>query len=172
VTDTAGAGNEPTSKPKQQIIVAEEKHQTRYLDASTPEAWAKSSLALLTQRFQEGYWYDNPTEAQDEFTLKARHEREGLLAVSEATMSGLPSGEQEEMRKKIESAKREILDEAEDARQYMVIKAVVEGQDLTWVGKRYPRPRAWNLLEARSHHQYEHVELEYVEVPGEHEIDI
>lgn len=42
------------------IIVAQEKHATRYLDASTDEAWARSSLKLLKERLEYGYYNMHP----------------------------------------------------------------------------------------------------------------
>lgn len=40
------------------ILVEYGKHGETFWPASTEEEWAKSSLAILTLRFHEGYWYD------------------------------------------------------------------------------------------------------------------
>lgn len=47
------------------VIVAKEKHDDRYLDATTVEAFQRSALALLRERFDEEYWYPSPAEDGD-----------------------------------------------------------------------------------------------------------
>jgi len=42
-----------------QIIVAKDKHDTTYYDASTPEL-AASALLLLSRRDASGYYYTKP----------------------------------------------------------------------------------------------------------------
>jgi hypothetical protein len=39
------------------ILVAEEKHGTRYFDAATKEILCKSALKLLKERYDQDYWY-------------------------------------------------------------------------------------------------------------------
>jgi hypothetical protein len=160
--DTQGA-----ARQRQRIIVVREKNERRHLDASTDEAWAKSALALLTGRFNEGYWYTDPQAGQGEWSTKRRKERDELLEVKEETLAVLPEGEQEDLRKKIANAKRDAAEDEKELQQYLMIKQVVETQDLSWIGKgRTSRPRAWALLEARSGYEYEGVGLTEIEAPS------
>jgi hypothetical protein len=165
---------EMPERPKRRIIVAREKHYTRYLEASTDETWAKSALALLTERFRAGYWYYDPDDESNEYTIKAKGEREALLAVSQETLADLPHTVMVELEKKIEEAKREEAALRDDRSRYLEIKRVVETQDLSWegAGRRWAKPHAWSLLEQRSEGEYEDVELEDVEMPGEAEVDL
>lgn len=152
------------------IIVAKEKNYTRYLDASTEEAWTKSALALLTERFNSGEWYYDPLDEEDEYAIKARKERKALLGISKATLADLPHSVMVDLEKKIEEAKREGMDEEADHELYLRIKKVVEKQDASWVGQgNYSRPLAWVLLEMRSEGEYESVSMEDIEIPGANE---
>jgi hypothetical protein len=161
-----------------QIIVAEEKHGTYYYDASTPEAWAWSSLKILTNRFNEGYWYYDPLNQPDqhEFSVKRRQERDELLAMTDEQIDAIPSDEvRVDVRKKIKRAKADYESDRSQSEQYERIKAVVEAQDdsLVTVGRgQFERqePKAWRLLDERSDHEYERVTIEDVESPAEVEV--
>ena len=149
------------------IIVAKEKNYTRYLDASTSESWTKSALALLSERFSSGDYYYDPLDEDDEYAQTTKKEREALFAISKATLADLPHSVMVDLEKKIEEARRDVLAEAEDHELYLQIKAVVESQDMSWVGTgNYSRPKAWALLERRSEGEYEGVEMEDVEIPN------
>lgn len=144
------------------IIVCHEKHETRYYDASTDEAWAKSSLKILTDRFNEGYWYYDPRAEQHPFSLDLRAKRDELAAITDDQIEQIPSEDARELlRKKREQALDEQSEDAEMVEEYERIKAVVEAQDDSFetVG-RSREPKAWRLLEARSDHEYERIELE------------
>jgi hypothetical protein len=151
------------------IIVCEEKHSTRHWDASTDEAWAKSSLAILTERFNEGYWYYNPEDEQHEFSLNRRKERDELLAMTDEQIDAIPSDEvRVGIRRKIKAAKADRREDEQMAAEYEEIRQVVESQDLSMVtvggGKwAHQEPKAWTLLDARSDHEYEGVSLETLE---------
>lgn len=144
------------------IIVCEEKHGTYYYDASTDEAWAKSALKILTDRFSEGYWYYDPRAEKHPFSLDLRSKRDELLAITDEQIDAIPSEEARELlRAKRERARAEQREDAEMIEEYERIKAVVEAQDDSFetVG-RSREPKAWRLLEARSGHEYEHIELD------------
>ena len=159
--------SEKTPKKTQRIIVAKEKHETRYLDASTDEAWARSALALLTERFNEGYWYYDPYADMHEFSVKHRKEREELLSMSEEAIAALPEGLREDVLAKVKTAKRDKAEDDKARSQYLEIKKVVESKDLSWqgVGQRWAKPNAWALLMARTEYEYERVGLREVVLP-------
>jgi hypothetical protein len=130
-------------KNKKQILIAKEKHGTRYFDASTPELLAESAFKLLKERWNDGYWYylDDPPEDKD--------------VLSEEQIAALPT---ESLRNQ-ESQKREyFLREQRDweylAEKYRAIKDCVENG---------LKNRAWKLLQNRSDYEYENVELETLE---------
>jgi hypothetical protein len=160
-------------RKRQRIIIAKEKDDTRYLDASTDEAWAKSALALLSERFRDGYWYHDPTADMHEFVVARRGAREELIAMSEETLASLPEMAQADLRRKILVAKRDAAEDQKEREQYLEIKQVVDEQDLGWTGKgRYLKPKAWVLLERRTEYEYERVGLREIEVPGVEEVSL
>lgn len=148
------------------IIVCEEKHGTFYYPASSDEEWAKSALKILTDRFNDGYWYYDPRQESHPFSLDLRRKRDELLAMTDDQIEAIPSEDaQRLLREKRERARAEQREEAEEIDEYERIKAVVEAQDdsMETIGRgRYQRrePKAWLLLESRSDHEYERVELE------------
>jgi hypothetical protein len=164
---------EGTERKTKRIIVVEEKHGTHYLEASTDEMWAKSALALLTTRFRAGYWYYDPFEDSNEYSVKSRAKRDALLGMKEEVVLVLPITEQEEMRKKIKDAQADLKEDERTRDEYMEIKRAVEAQDLSWWGKgRMARPVVWDLLTARSDHEYERVGLETVKEVAEEEVTL
>jgi len=54
--------DEKAKKTLKRILVVDEKHGYRYFDAGTEEALHASALKLVTERVEDGYWYDD--EAQ------------------------------------------------------------------------------------------------------------
>lgn len=149
-----------------QLIVCEEKHGTFYWPASTPEEWAESSLAILTERFNEGYWYYDPTtEEPSEWSSKFMAAYERALALTIEEIAALPEDAQKSIALTIKNGRRQADEDAEAHQFYEKAKAIVEAQDagFTTIGKgRYERqvPKAWLLLEAHSDHEYEQVTLE------------
>lgn len=134
------------------IIVCHEKHGTFYHDASTPEAWAQSALKILTERFNDGYWYYDPRAEKHPFSLDLRRKRDELLAMTDDQISAIPSEDaQRLLREKRALAQAEKREEDEMVEQYERIRAVVVAQDGS---------EAWALLEERSDAEYERVELE------------
>lgn len=154
-----------------QIIVADEKHGTYYYDADTPEAWAKSALKILTERFNQGYWYHDPIGKPDKhpFSVEERTKREELLAMTDEQIDAIPSDEARVvLRKKRQQAQKRHREDERQSEEYQRIREVVEAQDDGMIvigkGKRYEReePKAWRLLDDRNDHEYERVSLEDV----------
>lgn len=151
----------PTNSNKH-ILVCHEDDIERYFDASTPEAFAKSCLAILTYRVRDyGYYekWDIPEEPA------------GLL--SPAQIEALPT---EELRHQEASKRRAFRSrvtryEEHNAQIDEALK-VIEEQDTELIEvRRKFKPevvlgyetRASRILSNRSDHEYEHVELERLE---------
>ena len=160
--------NGQTERQARRIIVAEEHHGRRYLDASTDEQWAVSALALLTERLKSGNWYIDPFEDTSTIAGRQRAMREPLLTIKEETIANLPLVAQQRLRDDIERARWELKRDEGVREEYQEIRRAVESQDLSWWGKgRMARPLAWSLLESQGRDRGEvgSVELETVEVP-------
>jgi hypothetical protein len=144
-----------------QIVIAEEKHATRYLDASDDQALARSALKLLTERLQAGYWYHEPE------VLFEPAPGEELL--TQEQVDALPTQAlRDQEAAKVTRAGRRGRAEQDYRRWYDEVKRFVETKDLSMVtvGRgRFERlvPKVWLLLEERSDYEYESVELEGVE---------
>lgn len=127
---------------KKQIIVAKEKHGTRYFDASTPELLAESAFKLLKERWDsDWYYYDAPPEGKD--------------ILSEEQIAALPTerlrfSESEKRKRYL----REFYNWQDDQKEYLAIKDCVENN---------LKNKAWKLLQSRSDYEYENVELETLE---------
>lgn len=149
-----------------QIIIAKEKHGDRFYDASTPEAWAKNALKILTERWNEGYWYEDPDDdglGNSEWADKRREEYKKACALTEEEIEALPEDARKTVLTMRKNAKRETEEDIMHRKWYEQAKQVVEDQDLgtylfgdrraarTKAGKegRYERkvPKAWALLD-------------------------
>ena len=133
------------------IIVAKEKHSTRYLDASTDKAFAGSALKLLTERWNEGYWYPPPDEAYPR--VDAPSDELAASARSDPYIAQV-----------IEQRLRLAKSRADQRRLYeqwhQEVDRIVSEQDTSFRGR---WPRAWIALREREGYEYEGVELETVE---------
>lgn len=140
-----------------QIIVATEKHCTRYLDASTPEALAKSALKLLTERWNAGYWYHEPSVMYPETPI-----------LSEEEIAALPEHLRSAAKTANARAKRDQDERVRAQDWYDQARQIVADQDLghfLFGRKQHERQvsKAWHLLDMRGDYEYEAVELESVE---------
>lgn len=162
-----------------QIIIAHEKHGTFHFDASTPELLAENALKILTERWNQGYWYSDPDDdglGTSDWADKRREEYAKALALEPEEIEALPEDARKAVLHLRQDAKRDSEYDIKHRKWYERAKAVVEAQDLscylygdrktarTKAGKegRYERevPKAWSLLEERNDHEYERVELE------------
>jgi hypothetical protein len=64
------------------VIVTREKHDPRYLDATTEDAFQRSALALLRERFDSGDYYDRPEDLA----------KEPPVDMDEAALAFIPDG--------------------------------------------------------------------------------
>jgi hypothetical protein len=130
-------------KNNKQILIAKEKHGTRYFDASTPELLAESAFKLLKERWDDGYWYclDDPPEDKD--------------VLSEEQIAALPTESlrnQESQKRK--NYLRKLYDWQDNAEEYKAIENCIEN---------CLKDKAWKLLQNRRNYEYENVELETLE---------
>lgn len=151
-----------------QVIVAREKHGDFYYDATTPEAWARSALEILTERFDSGYHYfDGDPDANHHFVQEQRAKELEASApdLSDEDLRKLPV----EARKPIIRARQRIRDREmefeSDRIFYAAVKEIVEDQDAGMITVGHGRwerevPKAWKLLQERSDYEYEDVSLE------------
>jgi len=175
-----------------EIIVAHEKHGESYWPASTPEEKAASALAILTERWNQGYWYHDPDEIS-EWALEHHPEefieilladvwpgndapleaKQAAVAVHKAGLQERYGDDQEVLDLKLRKLKK-ATDEWKvrnrERQAYQEIRRVVEEQDLgdyiyeTRGGDtRNGGPIAWRLLSDRSDHEYERVSLEQLQ---------
>lgn len=126
------------------VLVAKEKHGTRYFDATTRKAFLKSALALLTERFKANYFYykpDKPIVPQ------------GML--NEEQLKGMPEGQLKNLAVKMLRDYRQACRNCEDdSETYRAIEDAVKEKD---------GEKAWDCLRARMDWEYEHVELKLLE---------
>lgn len=152
-----------------QIIVCDEKHGTFHWDASTPEEWAKSSLAILTERWKAGYWYLNPDSdglGDSEWATNERAQIAKAKAMSKEAINELPVVARKAVIRILADDRRDSSEDKQHRRWYQQAKQVVENQDLSLItiseGTKWERqePAAWRLLEERSDYEYERVSIE------------
>lgn len=136
-----------------QILVATEKHYTDYWDASTQEALAASSLAILKQRFEEGYWYyryEPKILTPDTAPKRADQSQEEWLAKIEKSNA---------KEQRTADRENEWYDEVEK-----LVKGEIPNHTVTIGANKFARkmPLSWWLLSQRADYEYERVELETV----------
>lgn len=128
---------------QKQILIAKEKHGTRYFDASTPELLAESAFKLLKERWDDGYWYflDDPPEDKD--------------ILSEEQIAALPT---ESLRNQESQKRKNFLRELDNwqnsVEEYKVIENCIQNR---------LKDKAWKILRSRRNYEYENVELETLE---------
>jgi rubrerythrin len=162
------------------ILVAHEKHGEYYFPASTDEELSKSALYLLTERWNQGYWYLEPDEYLSSkysptfedlvpgFVNDAPlEERQAAIVAYEETIKAVPDEDaQKMMKRKLRDAQVNTRRKNEYSKWYNQVKELVESQDhtqvLTFKNGR-TTPLSWSLLQDRSDAEYERVELEHLQ---------
>lgn len=125
------------------VMVATEKHSTRYMNALTKEALFASALKLLKERYKAGYWYFEP----DEVTEKP--------AVPMEQAKALPEGALKNMALKEHEVHKRALQQYEyDKQLFQNIKDAVKAND---------GESALEILLSRGDYEYERVTLENLE---------
>lgn len=143
--------NVPRRKPKPawscpSVLVAIEKHEIRYLDATSEAALHRSALRLLAERFDDGYFYHDPSD--DDPGPKVDLDEEGLRHL--AADSPMHKLHRQQVRAKAEW----LAWRRQHADWYASAQASLAGQD---------GELAWRCLQERSDGEYEGVSLEPIE---------
>ena len=132
------AKKKPTKKRPYQpgVIVALEKHGTSYYWALTAEQKHAQALAILIERFEDGWYYcPEPAPTEPELTC--------------AQIEKLPVGETQQAAKKVYHKWKRNWEQTEMARdQYKLMQEAIEKKD---------GYLAWVLLEERYDHEYEKI---------------
>jgi hypothetical protein len=128
-----------------QILVEYGKHDTRYHDASTLEALDASALAILTDRWNAGYYYHDPGP-KPEWDGPNQQERDTIKEIDEDAWQTVIK----KWRRYVSALARWKADKEE----YESIQYAIEHKD---------GALAWAALYNRSDYEYERVELETVE---------
>ncbi len=131
-----------------QIIVAQEADGDRYFEATDYHSWAKNSLKLLKERFEQGY-YDPPSKPPNGPVL------------TEQEILALPEHLREQESKRLSSLSAEIKDYNEELEDYEEIKRICETEDISQGRRGWPV--AWLCLLKREWCEYEKVSLESLE---------
>lgn len=130
------------------ILVAKEKHATRYFDASTEAALYAAALKLLKERMHPSYGYIHaPGKASECYKAEDLLTDEQIAALPSAALQGSAT----RMR---DAARRD--------------KALYEEALIQWgealVARQSKDGRAaWEILRARDGNEYERVRFEYLE---------
>jgi hypothetical protein len=134
--------------PVPQIIVHHGKHDRGYYDASTPDLWAWSCLAIMRDLDEdEYYWID---------------EDEDFVPVD---TTNIPSPYKEEAERDNAHGALRAKQAKESNAVVRAIKECLANEDTSMVVVSSRRsvfgeePRAWQLLQRRCSHEYERVEL-------------
>lgn len=128
------------------LLVLKEKYGTRMFDVSTDQRLCQVALYVLTTRFKDGYWYDDPGDPP------------APLDFEEKDIEGMPASLRADAKKQVEQHKRNLAEHREQKADYEEIKRAVEEKN---------GPLAWQILHARSRYEYEQAEMEYCEQPGD-----
>lgn len=152
-----------------QILVSKEKHGTYYYPASTTEELGKSALALLTERFNQGYWYLTPDEMYNDDSqweknaltkLVPEYNPEDDLETRQAALDkwhaeNVAPIKDEDARKLVAEKLSKAIKRQKQKRAYQEWYTELER-----VVKEKDAPKAWGILRDRSDHEYEYVTLE------------
>lgn len=132
------------------ILIAAERHGTRYFDASTDVKLAQACCKLLRERLAALYYDPGPAPTAE--------------TIGDAVIAGLPPDVQV-------TANRHNMLLAADRKQHAkavsflsLVQEVLAAPQILRSGKQV---RAWSLLRSRTDHQYEAVELEELEMGSE-----
>ncbi len=125
-------------KPK--LLILYEKHGEAYYHIANDEALFATALMILTGRLNSTYWYYNPSDEKPEAPAELTTE----------ALEKLPTSLQAEGKKLLARYKRELCDWQENMETFAMIQKAVSDKD---------GQLAWQVLQERSDHEYERVEL-------------
>ena len=125
------------------ILIAHEKHGNRYFDASTEELRNAAALKLLTERFDEGYWYYKPNPPDDTLILSA----EQIVQLPTEVLRNQEAA-------KLRQYKRDFAEYEKEVEDHQLIQKAVQTKDAAL---------AYKLLKRRIDYEYENITVEKLE---------
>ena len=129
------------------LLVVTEKHGSYYYFVQNEAVLHAAALAIVKRRFEEGYWYGREEDFETGFDKAAYLEEKTRIET-------LQDKEIRNAALKAHAAKLETVKWEQKGRDhFLMAKKAVERGDGSL---------AWLLLQDRSGHEYEHVELERV----------
>ena len=128
------------------VLIAKEKHGTRYMDASTKDAFLANALKLMKERIGHGWYYElEPGEGPK------------VPELTQDQVDALPDGEIKDTAKaQWKRYRRQLRDRAEDDNFAVKVRKALADED---------GELAWDVLRTRSDAEYEYVSLECLETP-------
>lgn len=159
---------------KPSVLVLYEKHGDFFYDATTREKFETNCLAILKERFDEGYWYNTPDEQYPKdskwdttiFQLipdfpedGTKEEKDAAIATwREANVNVIPDADAQALvKQKLSKAIKNYNNRARYKKWYAELERVLEEKDAS---------AAWKILDDRSDHEYERIELQDLEMYG------
>jgi len=127
------------------LLVLDEKHGDRYFLIPDRKTLEKVALFVVTERFKQGYWYNDPRKYKPE-----------PLVMTEAALDSLPEAIREDARKKITDRKKALREWQREMDRYEEIETAVSEHD---------GGRALAVLIDRQDHEYEGWRIEKFETP-------
>ncbi len=127
------------------VIVAKEKHTTRYMLALTEAQRDAAALALLSERSKQGYWYPDPSELTNDPPEFSKEEINSFKS---------PSLKRQALRLWKDYERDEAWLKTY-RKVYASIQKAIENEDGSL---------AWRCLRARADAEYEEISIEPLEV--------
>lgn len=118
------------------LLVFNEKHGDRYFNVPNDEALFAAALKIVTERFEQGYWYVEPEE----------NEKPAAPDFTKEQIATLPESMREAAQKKLREYERSLHDYNELVDGYARIKKAVDEKD----GR-----VAWEVIRDRCDAEYE-----------------
>jgi hypothetical protein len=156
------------------ILIFKEKHGDRYFDASTPEAKSAAFLKILRERFNSGYYYEEPKSPEHTLTK----DEKALLSLSEEQLDALPAPLQASTKTQVSRVRRKLRGVQEEYEQAKLwwdsvvallaldpAEAVNQKEErrIRVMNKTYSVSSAEDLLDARKDYEYEDYWVESLE---------
>lgn len=150
-----------------QILILKEKHGEEYYDASTKEKLAEACLKVLKDRYESGYYYQEP---KIEEYFNPSKESQEILNMTPETLDSLPDTLREDFKLKQAKLKtqkiratvqydneKEWFDSVKNLINLPVEEAIKK--TVTNRTKTVSKPLAYHLLAARDDYEYESIRL-------------
>lgn len=123
------------------IAILKEKHADRYFDVTTDEQLHNVALYILRQRYEQGYWYAEPTPPE-------------ALDFEASDIEKAPVSLRDEMQKRLKSHQRELQHYEQEKDDWDAVTRAISTND----GR-----LAFRILRDRNNYEYEGFEITWCE---------